>query len=60
MTESEWLTAPYDEDVLEYVRSRRKVSPRKLRLFCCGLVRRDIAWLRHPWGRTRSISRSAC
>jgi hypothetical protein len=27
------------------------VSPRKIRLFCCGLARRDIEWLQYPWGR---------
>ncbi len=51
MTESEWFSAPYDEDVLEFLKDSRKATPRKIRLFCCGLVRREIAWLRHPWGQ---------
>jgi hypothetical protein len=51
MTEAEWLSAPYDEDVLQFLRLGRKTTPRKIRLFCCGLVRREIEWLRHPWGQ---------
>src|SRR3954469_25390196 len=51
MTEAEWLSAPYDDDVLEFLQDERKVTPRKLRLFCCGLARRKIEWLRHPWGQ---------
>jgi hypothetical protein len=51
MTEAEWLSAPYDEDVLQFLRRGRKTTPRKIRLFCCGLARREIEWLRHPWGQ---------
>jgi hypothetical protein len=51
MTEHEWLTSPYDDDVLEYLRQKRKVSARKLRLFCCALVRKDSEWIRVEWGR---------
>jgi hypothetical protein len=50
MDESEWLKAPFDGDVLGYLQFPRKTTPRKIRLFCCGLVRREIGWLRHPWG----------
>jgi hypothetical protein len=51
MTEREWLSAPFDQDVLEYLQLARKTTPRKIRLFCCGLVRREIDWLRYPWGQ---------
>jgi hypothetical protein len=51
MTESEWLSAPYDEDMLQFLQCWRKTTPRKIRLFCCALVRRKIESLRHPWGQ---------
>jgi hypothetical protein len=51
MTESDWLSCYYDEDVRQWLQLSRITSPRKIRLFCCGLVRRDIAWLRPPWGQ---------